>query len=641
MPTLEWIGKEKVINHHQEVPFRVLERKYSYDENGQHDEDNGSENMIIRGDNLEALKALLPKYEGRVKCIYIDPPYNTGNEGWVYNDNVNDPKIKKWLGEVVGKEGEDLSRHDKWLCMMYPRLKLLHKLLSDEGAIFISIDDNEYTNLKFICDEIFGSNCFVSNISWQRTYSARNDSKGIVNEVEHLLVYSKKPAWNPKKLARTAEMDERYSSPDNDPKPWKSGDASAPGAITHPGMVYAIQHPITGKLLYPPNGRCWTFGQDQMLRIMCEWADYELKPLDDYDLRVSICGQSKTVPTEIGAIMLTKPIEEISPLSIVRYEQGTWPLLYFTSNGRGGIACKRYLEEMGGRIVTNLWPYEDVGHTDEAAKTLKAIFDGKTTFDTPKPYRLIDRILQIASDDDSVILDSFAGSGTTAHAVLNLNKETNGNRKFILIEMMDYAESTTAERVKRVISGFTQDKEDVLFDEEITIEALESGKELLKKAKDIAVGAKGKYSSIKKPKIEDGHLKVVAVTKGKDQVAGTGGNFGFYDLGDMLLLPDGNLNENVGEAKIRDYIWYTETKESMTETAHADEPYCLGTSRDTAYYFYYKKDEITTLDYDFLSTVKTKAAGYIIYADLCTISDEELKKWNITFKKIPRDIAKV
>ena len=641
MPTLEWIGKEKVINHHQAVPFRVLERKYSYDENGQHDEDNSSENMIIRGDNLEALKALLPKYEGRVKCIYIDPPYNTGNEGWVYNDNVNDPKIKKWLGEVVGKEGEDLSRHDKWLCMMYPRLKLLHKLLSDDGAIFISIDDNEYTNLKFICDEIFGSNCFVSNISWQRTYSARNDSKGIVNEVEHLLVYSKKPAWNPKKLARTAEMDERYSSPDNDSKPWKSGDASAPGAITHPGMVYAIQHPITGKLLYPPNGRCWTFGQDQMLRIMCEWADYELKPLDDYDLRVSICGQSETVPAEIGAIMLTKPIEEVSPLSIVRYEQGTWPLLYFTSNGRGGIACKRYLEEMGGRIVTNLWPYEDVGHTDEAAKTLKAIFDGKTTFDTPKPYRLIDRILQIASDEDSVILDSFAGSGTTAHAVLNLNKETNGNRKFILIEMMDYAESTTSERVKRVISGFTQDKEDVLFDEEITIESLESGKELLKKAKDIAVAAKGKYSSVKKPKIEDGHLKVIAVTKEKDQVAGTGGNFSFYDLGDTLLLPDGNLNENVGEAKIRDYIWYTETKEPMTDTVSADEPYCLGTSRDTAYYFYYKKDEITTLDYDFLSTVKTKAAGYIIYADLCTISDEELKKWNITFKKIPRDIAKV
>ena len=201
MPTLEWIGKEKVINHHQEVPFRVLDRQYSFDENGQHAGEkvncaegareaalgrNGSENMIIHGDNLDALKSLLPRYEGRVKCIYIDPPYNTGNEGWVYNDNVNDPKIKKWLGEVVGKEGEDLTRHDKWLCMMYPRLKLLQKLLAEDGAIFISIDDIEYANLKLICDEIFGGNCFVSNISWQRTYSTRNDSKGIVNEVEHL-----------------------------------------------------------------------------------------------------------------------------------------------------------------------------------------------------------------------------------------------------------------------------------------------------------------------------------------------------------------------------------------------------------------------------------------------------------------------
>ena len=156
MPTLEWIGKSKVINHHQEVPFRVLERKYSFDENGEHSEDNGSDNMIIRGDNLEALKALLPRYEGRVKCIYIDPPYNTGNEGWVYNDNVNDPKIKKWLGEVVGKEGEDLTRHDKWLCMMYPRLKLLQKLLADDGVIFISIDDREQVLLRMICNEIFG-----------------------------------------------------------------------------------------------------------------------------------------------------------------------------------------------------------------------------------------------------------------------------------------------------------------------------------------------------------------------------------------------------------------------------------------------------------------------------------------------------
>ena len=584
MPTLEWIGKDKVVNHHQEVPYRVLDRQYSYDKNGRHTEDNGSENMIIHGDNLEALKALLPRYQGKVKCIYIDPPYNTGNEGWVYNDNVNDPKIKKWLGEVVGKEGEDLSRHDKWLCMMYPRLKLLQRLLADDGVIFISIDDSEYANLKLICDEIFGSSCFVSNISWQRTYSTRNDSKGIVNEVEHIVVYSRQLGWNPNKLPRTAAMDERYTNPDGDPRPWKAGDASAPGAATHPGMIYAIQHPITGKLLYPPNGRHWTYGQDQMLSIMKEWADYELTPIDDYERRVDICGQRDTVPQKIAAIMLSESIEKVSSKAIARYEQGRWPLLYFTNKGRGGIACKRYLENMGGRIVTNLWPYNDVGHTDEAAKLLKAIFDGTLPFETPKPTRLIERILQITGDKETLILDSFAGSGTTAHAVLNMNNADGGNRKFILVEMMDYAASLTAERVKRVIDGYGE---------------------------------------------------------GKKAVEGTGGNFSYYELGPVLLLPDGNLNEEVGAQKIREYVYYMETKESLPTAQSEDESYFMGLCRNTAYYFYYERESVTTLDYTFLTTIQTKAEGYTIYADLCAIPQETLRKHNITFKKIPRDIARL
>ena len=187
---------------------------------------------------------------------------------------------------------------------------------------------------------------------------------------------------------------------------------------------------------------------------MCEWADYELRPLDDYERRLTICGQASVVTTGICAIMLSKPLDEIKPFSIARYKQGTWPILYFTSKGQGGIACKRYLEEMGGRVVTNLWNYEEVGHTDEAAKNIKSIFGGAAPFDTPKPFRLIERVLEIASASDSVILDSFAGSGTTAHAVLNMNKADGGNRKFILVEMMDYAESITAERVKRVIDGY-------------------------------------------------------------------------------------------------------------------------------------------------------------------------------------------
>ena len=583
MPTLEWIGKSKVINHHQDVPFRVLERKYSFDESGQHEEDNGSENMIIRGDNLEALKALLPRYEGRVKCIYIDPPYNTGNEGWVYNDNVNDPKIKKWLGEVVGKEGEDLTRHDKWLCMMYPRLKLLQKLLADDGVIFISIDDTEYANLKLICDEIFGSNCFVSNISWQRTYSTRNDSKGIVNEVEHLVVYSKLPDWNPNKLPRTAEMDAKYKNPDNDIMPWTSSDAFAPGAATHQGMVYAIQHPFTGKLLYPYNGACWRYQQDAMLEYMSGWTKYELREIDDAEKRAEICGVSeKEIRSGVMGILLADTLDIAKENASKILRRGQWPRFYFTNGGKGGIRRKTYIDSVEGKPPTNYWPYADVGHTDEAAKIVKAIFGGKATFDTPKPPRLIERILQIAGDNNTLILDSFAGSGTTAHAVLNMNKADGGHRKFILVEMMDYADSITAERVKRVIRGYGE---------------------------------------------------------GKNAVEGTGGNFSFYDLGEPLMIGD-VLNENVGIEKIREYVYFTDTKASLPES-HPDEPYFMGVHIGSAYYFYYEKQAVTTLNREFLHTVKTKADSYVIYADLCTLSEAELEKYHITFKKIPRDITKL
>ena len=584
MPTLEWIGKSKVVNHHQEVPFRVLERQYSFDKMGKHTEDNGSDNMIIHGDNLEALKALLPQYEGRVKCIYIDPPYNTGNEKWCYNDNVNDPHIQKWLGEVVGKEGEDLTRHDKWLCMMYPRLMLLQKLLADDGAIFISIDDNELYNLKSICDEIFGASCFASNISWQRTYSTRNDSKGIVNEVEHILVYSKQPGWNPNKLPRTAEMDAIYKNPDNDSRPWASDNPYAPGAATHQGMVYAIQHPFDGRLLYPSNGRCWTFGQEQMLEYMNAWANYELRDLHDEKERAAICGISELdVRKEVKAIMLSDSLDIASKRAQSVLERGSWPRFYFTKGGKGGIRRKTYLENVGGKLPTNFWPYTEVGHTDEAAKQIKAIFGGEATFDTPKPSRLIEFVLKIASSEDALILDSFAGSGTTAHAVLNMNKADGGHRKFILVEMGDYADTTTAERVKRVINGYG---------------------------------------------------------KGKNAVEGTGGNFSYYELGERLLLPDGNLNESISTDKIRDYIWYTETKKPAVSQQNGN-PYFLGENNHTAYYFYYEPDQMCVLDYAFLSTIPEKAENYLIYADRCALSENDLLRFGITFKKIPRDIARV
>ena len=577
MPTLDWIGKKKVVNHHLDVPFKVLENKYTYSANNKA---TTSQNKIIHGDNLEALKSLLPEYEGRIDCIYIDPPYNTGNEGWIYNDNVNDPRIKKWLGEVVGKESEDFTRHDKWLCMMYPRLKLLQKLLSEKGAIFISIDDNEQANLKLVCDEIFGSGNFVANVSWQRTYSMRNDVKGIASEVESVIIYCKSPDWQPNRLQRTEEMNSKYKNPDNDSKgAWRNIVASAPGAATHQGMVYAIQNPLTGEFAYPPQGRCWSLGQDQMLNAMNEWCNYELKDLHDIEKRAEMCGVTKDeIKKDVFAIVLKDDLEIAKEKAQDILNNRVIPEFYFSKQGYGTLSRKAYLNSVSGRPVTNFWSFEECGHTDEASRQLKNMFDGKAIFDTPKPTRLIERILQIATDKDSIILDSFAGSGTTAHAVLNMNKKDGGNRSFILIEMMDYAETITAERVKRVIKGYSD-------------------------------------------------------------VEGTGGDFSFYELGEPLLI-NNLLNENIETPVIRDYIYFTETGKKIPANTASENQYFLGCNYGAAYWFYYEKDRATTLDIQFLQTIKNKYEQYIIYADICLLPKELLSRNNIIFKKIPRDIKR-
>lgn len=575
MPTLEWIGKDKVINHHQEVPFRVLERRYTYGDDGG--------NMIVHGDNLDALKALLPRYEGRVKCVYIDPPYNTGNEGWVYNDNVNDPKIKKWLGEVVGKEGEDLTRHDKWLCMMYPRLMLLQRLLAEDGVIFVSIDDNELFNLKAICDEVFGAANFVANITWQNNFSPRNDAKNVTYVTDNILVYGKNPNWCPKRLERSDDMDARYATPDSDPVPWTSSPAHAPGAGTHKGMVYAIQHPYTGELFYPPAGRHWALEQSKILEQMSQWANYKLLQIDDVNTRADICGEpdGEKMP-EIPAVLLDESVETAREKVMLRYTQGCWPTFYFTGGGKGGLRVKKHLDKMDGKAVTTLWAYQDVGTTTEAKNDLKKVFGGSVPLETPKPPRLIERILQIAGDREALILDSFAGSGTTAHAVLNMNKADGGHRRFILVEMMDYAESITAERVRRVIDGYSE---------------------------------------------------------GKSAVEGTGGGFSFYELGEPLMVGE-KLNESVDAEKIREYVWFMETKRPYSPGPQKS-PYCLGVLDQMAYYFYYEPEQVTTLDYGFLSTLPERTEHCLIYADRCALSDETLSELGITFKKIPRDIARL
>ena len=408
-------------------------------------------NFILEGDNLHSLRLLEKTHKGKIDLIYIDPPYNTGSKDFIYDDAIVDKT--------------DLFSHSKWLSFMDKRLRIARQLMSDKGVIFISIDDNEEAPLKMLCDDIFGADCFVANIAWQRTYSMRNDSKGIPAEVEHILVYSRNGEWMPKKLARTEAMNSLYKNIDNDPKgAWRNTTPYAPGASTHQGMVYAIQHPFTGKMLYPSNGSCWRYQQDLMLEYMSGWCKYELRDLDDADKRADVCGISADeVKKGVKGIVLSESLEISAQKARLVYDRGNWPRYFFTRNGLGGLGRKTYLENLGGKPVTNCWPHAEVGQTDEAKKELIAVFGGKVPFDTPKPTRLIDRIVEIASSDDSVILDFFAGSGTAGHGILKFNAaHPESKRKFILCTNNEgsICENVTYPRVTTVITGKRTDGSD-------------------------------------------------------------------------------------------------------------------------------------------------------------------------------------
>jgi adenine specific DNA methylase Mod len=418
MPSLDWVGKEAVINHDKAVPFKLL-KKIKTASVGDY-----SQNLIVQGDNLEALKALMPHYAGKIKCIYIDPPYNTGNEGWVYNDKVNSPQMQEWLGKVVGGESADLCRHDKWLCMMYPRLKLLKDLLADDGAIFISIDDNEHCHLKMVMDEIFGIEHFVTNIIWQKKYSQSNDAKYFSSTHDFIMCYAKNIENHNFKinlLERTEKQNARYKNPDNDSKgAWMTQPLHAKSG-TDKTYIFKFKNGITWK---PPVG--------------------------------------------------TFPRYSVETLKKAEEDGEVW----FGSKGTAVPRLKKYLNKMkDGVIPKTIWLYDEVGSNDDAKRELKNIFSDNP-FATPKPIKLIKTIFKISCNKNSLILDSFAGSGTTGHAVLDLNKEDDGNRKFILVEMeKNIAKDITAERVKRAIKkydykdGFEYCELDkALFDEKGQIE---------------------------------------------------------------------------------------------------------------------------------------------------------------------------
>ncbi len=415
MPKLDWIGKEQVANHDKDVPFRLLKKvkSFSVGEN--------SQNLIIHGDNLEALKSIMPYYYGKIKCIYIDPPYNTGNESWVYNDKVNSPKIKKWLGKVVGGESEDLCRHDKWLCMMYPRLKLLKELLSEEGIIFISIDDNEQSNLKSILDEIFGEDKFFARLTWINRTKPKNMGEARFNiqqNTEDVLVYGKVPMTQyPRFILRELEKKEY--------------------PLINNGRKYRLE-PIAERR------NLGTLKRDKMV-----YSLLGIKNKEGYRWQLSQDKYNQLIKENKIILKNNKPLQ-------IYYE-----------DEEENFSYSPFWSHLGNK-----------GTAEDGKKELNELFGHTHGFETVKSVNLIKEILFHCTSNEDIILDSFAGSGTTGHAVLDLNKEDDGNRKFILIEMEDkVAKAITAERVKRAIKKYDYEEgfeycelDKPLFNEEGQIE---------------------------------------------------------------------------------------------------------------------------------------------------------------------------
>ena len=399
MATLNWIGKEAVVNHDKEVPFKLLEKDHKASVGKE------SKNLIIHGDNLEALKALMPFYKGKVKCVYIDPPYNTGNEGWIYNDKVNSPKIQDWLSKTV--KIDDLTRHDKWLCMMYPRLKLLRDLMSEEGVIFISIDDNEYCNLKFLMNEIFKEENYIGSFIWRKKEGGGQADANFVREHEYITTYRKSPDFQWKD-EMVLDNDSKYNKTDSKGKYTlvklaKWGNTAR--KEDRPSMHFPVRAPDNSEVLpIAPDGSDgrWRVGKIRM--------------------------------------------QELIDSNMLEFQR---------KNDKWQVYEKIYFDEDKNKIVKARSIIYDLANTADASTELTEIFGIKDKFDTPKPVELIKFLIKHCGDKESIVLDSFAGSGTTAQAVFELNKEDGGNRQVILVEMEDkIAKNVTAKRVKKSISMF-------------------------------------------------------------------------------------------------------------------------------------------------------------------------------------------
>ena len=536
MPTLDWIGKKAVINHHRQVPYRLLKCDPNLSAG-----DPESGNLLVQGDNLLALKALLPYYAGKVKCIYIDPPYNTGNEKWIYNDAVNSPEMQRWLGKVVGAEAEDLSRHDKWLCMMYPRLSLLKDFLTQDGAIFVSIDDVELHNLRSVMDEVFGPRNFVAILAWQKRVSPANDAQYFSSDHEYVVVYARsKTDWHPHRLKRSAGQLRNYRNPDNDPRgPWNSVTYTCNKSIEErPNLYHGVMNPNTGETIFPRKTAVWK---------------YDAETHQEH----------------------------------VRRNQ-----LYWGSTGRARMPrLKAFLSEMRDVVPRSVLLYNEYGHTQEARTELLEII-AEAPFTTPKPVRLLRRILEIGSDSSSLILDSFTGSGTTGHAVLAMNKDDGGHRRFILVEMDEaICRSITAQRLKHAVEGYT-----------------------------------------------------AGTTSDKAPVEGLGGGFRYCTLGEPLFDETGNIREHVKFPELAAHVFFTETGSPIPKQASGKTPF-LDIYEGKAVYLLFNGvmgDKSVrggnVLTNEILRRLPPHKGTKVVYGEGCRLGAARLKREGIVFRQIPYEV---
>ncbi len=535
MPTLNWIGKEAVVKHHQQVPFRLLEPDPSLT-CGPSD----SGNLIVQGDNLHALKALLPRYAGQVKCIYIDPPYNTGNEGWVYNDNVSSPEIRKWLGEVVGKEGETLDRHDRWLCMMYPRLVLLKQFLRDDGAIFVSIDDNEAGNLRPLMDEIFGARNFITGFIWRKVDSPNDNKVPLTPDHEYVLAYARN-----KDRLKLAQM-------------------SAPGIVEAYGRIDEQGRRYRDRLL-KKNGRNSLRRDRPTMYFPLEAPDgTNVYPIHDNGEEARwAMGTAGVAKHEAAGTLIWKQ----------RQRQGQTVWEPYT---------REYAPEDPRRPYPSIWA--DLPTMRQAKAFLRDVFNTSDLFDTPKPVELIERILRLMNDPTALVLDSYAGSGTTGHAVLKQNAEDGGTRRFVMVEMDDgIASRVTAERVKKVAQGYTPD--------------------------------------------------------GGEPVEGLGSGFQFCRLtAEPLFDADGQIRSDVTFAQLADFVWFAETGTGYTGQANSP---LLGVHEGRAIYLLYNgilKDRSVgggnVLTGPVFDVLPNFSGPKVIYAAANRMGGRAARE-NVTFKQTP------